>query len=185
MIPPTGEPLEWYSPLAHALQLGLTIEYVPLKDRDGEYRHDLKRIRLRPGMRPALERSVLAHEVAHAELAHTADGDRAAQEAEADNLAAERLIPHAAIVQLAQSSTLVAAARQLGVTSTLLGVYVYAHPELAEVAPEWAALAAQLAPAYDEHGRRHRAADWRRLNEQSKTIPCASRLHSGRPAVAQ
>lgn len=35
-------------------------------DRDGEYEHDLRVIRLRPGMARRLHRSVLAHECAHA-----------------------------------------------------------------------------------------------------------------------
>ena len=46
--------------------LGITIEYVELATRDGEYRHDLNRIRLRAGMTLRKERSVLAHELAHA-----------------------------------------------------------------------------------------------------------------------
>lgn len=50
--------------LAH--DMGITIEYKRVRGRDGEYRRDLNRIRLRPGMTERLERSVLAHELAHA-----------------------------------------------------------------------------------------------------------------------
>lgn len=46
--------------------LDVTIEYANLASRNGEYRHDLKRIRLRAGMTLRQERSVLAHELAHA-----------------------------------------------------------------------------------------------------------------------
>lgn len=46
--------------------LGVTIEYVDLARRDGEYRHDLKRIRLRTGMTMRKEVCALAHELAHA-----------------------------------------------------------------------------------------------------------------------
>lgn len=46
--------------------LGVTIEYVDLLTRDGEYRHDLKRIRLRSGMTMRKEICALAHELAHA-----------------------------------------------------------------------------------------------------------------------
>ncbi|RUQ07047.1 ImmA/IrrE family metallo-endopeptidase [Microbacterium sp. HSID17254] len=46
--------------------LGVTIEYAELVTRDGEYRHDLKRIRLRVGMTLRKETCALAHELAHA-----------------------------------------------------------------------------------------------------------------------
>lgn len=50
--------------------LGVTIEYTELSsDRDGEYEHDTRRIRLRPGMSARHHRSVLAHELAHAVFA--------------------------------------------------------------------------------------------------------------------
>lgn len=74
---------------------GITIEYAPLKNRDGEYRHDLKRIRLREGMSRRLERSILAHELGHAafEDAPTCFGPvKAKQERRADEWAALRLI---------------------------------------------------------------------------------------------
>lgn len=75
--------------------LGLQIEYAPLRSRDGEYRDDLKRIRLREDMTYRLERSILAHE-----LGHAAFGDvpskygpiHARQERRADEWAALRLI---------------------------------------------------------------------------------------------
>lgn len=50
----------------YADAFGLTVEYAPLRNRDGEYRDDLKRIRLREGMPIRLLRSVLAHELGHA-----------------------------------------------------------------------------------------------------------------------
>ena len=49
--------------------LGLSIEYKRIQGRDGEYRHDLALIRLRPGMTYRLERSILAHELGHAVFA--------------------------------------------------------------------------------------------------------------------
>ncbi|QIK64105.1 ImmA/IrrE family metallo-endopeptidase [Leucobacter viscericola] len=50
----------------YAEALGLTVEFAPLRDRNGEYRHDLKRIRLREGMPERLARWTLAHELGHA-----------------------------------------------------------------------------------------------------------------------
>jgi len=49
---------------------GVRIEYALLPpDRDGEYRHKHRTIRLRRGMSARLHRSVLAHELAHAVFA--------------------------------------------------------------------------------------------------------------------
>lgn len=81
-----------------AEQAGVTIEYARLReDRDGEYHHDRKLIRLRHGMSARLHRSVLAHE-----LAHAAFGDvpsqfgpvHAKQERRAEEWAGLRLIDH-------------------------------------------------------------------------------------------
>lgn len=78
--------------------LGVTVEYADLTDRNGEYRHDLKRIRLRRGMTLRLERSVLAHELAHAvfeDVPSRFGPVNAKQERRADEWAALRLItPH-------------------------------------------------------------------------------------------
>lgn len=49
-----------------AASLGVTIEYADLTARDGEYRHDLKRIRLRNGMTLRKDICALAHELCHA-----------------------------------------------------------------------------------------------------------------------
>jgi hypothetical protein len=47
--------------------LGVRVTIVDLPpDRDGEYEHGLRIVRLRPGMARRLHRSVLAHECAHA-----------------------------------------------------------------------------------------------------------------------
>lgn len=75
--------------------LGLRVEYANLRDNNGEYRDDLKRIRLREGMSERLTRWTLAHELGHAVF-----GDvpamhgpmKARQERRADEWAALRLI---------------------------------------------------------------------------------------------
>lgn len=75
--------------------LGVTIDYVELHMRDGEYRHDLRRIRLREGMTPRKERSVLAHELAHAiwgDVPSKFGPINARQERRADEWAALQLI---------------------------------------------------------------------------------------------
>jgi Zn-dependent peptidase ImmA (M78 family) len=78
-----------------AMALGVTVEWVSLANRDGEYRHDLKRIFLRAGMTLRMERSILAHELAHAvfEDVPSKHGPvNAKQERRADEWASLRLI---------------------------------------------------------------------------------------------
>ncbi len=104
---------------------GITIEYAPLKHRDGEYRHDLKRIRLREGMNYRLERSTLAHE-----LAHAAFGDQpskfgpvtAKQERRADEWAAWQLITLSTYREAEQlhNGHIPSMAHELGVISRLV-----------------------------------------------------------------
>ena len=74
---------------------GVTVEYAPLRNRDGEYRDDLKRIRLREGMSYRLARWVLAHELGHAAFGDVPSmfgPENARQERRADEWAALRLI---------------------------------------------------------------------------------------------
>lgn len=76
--------------------MGIAVEYTDLPhDRDGEYSHAKKRIRLQRGMATRLHRSVLAHECAHAVFADVPSRFgpvNAKQERRADEWAALRLI---------------------------------------------------------------------------------------------
>lgn len=76
--------------------LGVRIAYVELPaDRDGEYHHRRRLIRLQSGMARRLHRSVLAHECAHAVFADVPSKFgpvNAKQERRADEWAALRLI---------------------------------------------------------------------------------------------
>lgn len=83
-----------YDPHEHADQLGLTIAYQPLRTGYGLYVPGRDLILLRPRLKVAVERSVLAHEVAH----HLHEHRRASgmwtlrQERQADLTAAKNLI---------------------------------------------------------------------------------------------
>lgn len=83
-----------YDPFAHAEALGLRVEYQSLRTSHGLLIPDRGLILLRPRMRAATERSVLAHEIEH----HLRRHRRAfgvyelRQEREADAGAAARLI---------------------------------------------------------------------------------------------
>lgn len=76
--------------------LGVRIDYVDLPDdRDGEYDHSERVIRLQHGLSDRLHRSVLAHECAHAVFADVSSQFgpvNAKQERRADEWAALRLI---------------------------------------------------------------------------------------------
>lgn len=108
--------------------LGVTVEYVNLTTRNGEYRHDLKRISLREGMTLRQERSVLAHEVAHAvfeDVPSKFGPVNAKQERRADEWAALRLITPAAyrISEEHWDGHAAAIAYDLGVTTKLVTAF--------------------------------------------------------------
>ena len=76
--------------------LGIAVEYTDLpRDRDGEYLHDHSLIRLQRDMPTRLQRSVLAHECAHAVFADVLSmfgPVNRKQERRADEWAALRLV---------------------------------------------------------------------------------------------
>lgn len=76
-------------------QLDVVVEFAPLANRDGEYRDDLRRIRLREDMSERLMRWKFGHELGHAVHGHRPDmfgGTSARQEREANEWAARLLI---------------------------------------------------------------------------------------------
>lgn len=133
--------------------LGVTLEYsTQLRgDRDGEYVHQRRVVRLRPGMTARLHRSVLAHETAHAVFADepTFFGPvNAKQERRADEWAALRLITHEDYkrAELIHHGHVGAIAHDLGVVRSIVDAYqrvllrigdtVYVKPR--EGAGQWA-----------------------------------------------
>lgn len=76
--------------------LGVSVRYADLPDdRDGEYHHERRLVRLQTGMSHRLHRSVIAHECAHAYFGDVLSGDDIADdkmERRADIWAAVRLI---------------------------------------------------------------------------------------------
>jgi Zn-dependent peptidase ImmA (M78 family) len=79
-----------YDPHQHADDLGLTVIYRPLRTDNGLFIPDLDVIFLRPRMHKVLERSVLAHEIAHHVLAHRSTAPKF--EVQANRYAAAKLI---------------------------------------------------------------------------------------------
>lgn len=59
-----------YNPAKHLRQMGVRVDYVEGLADAGLYYHHERRVEIRVGLDPVTERSVLAHEAAHAELGH-------------------------------------------------------------------------------------------------------------------
>jgi len=113
-----------YDPRQHAADLGVPIVEYPLRADLGRYIPDLHTILIRPRMRAALERSVLAHEVVHAERRESQTGVALLDlrmERNADTTASLRLIEEDRLIDLMQWSPDAGRwAIELGVTADIL-----------------------------------------------------------------
>jgi Zn-dependent peptidase ImmA (M78 family) len=115
-----------YDPFAHAEQLGIEVQYHPLRASNGLWVPDHRVIFLQPRMRVIHERSILAHEVAHAALGHR--DDRPKHEVLADRAAAENLIDRDEILHLLNwTDDIAKVCLELQVTTKLFRVYVNVH----------------------------------------------------------
>lgn len=115
-----------YDPYQHADALGVEIVYGRLRASNGLWIPDFNTIVLQPRMRVIQERSVLAHEIAHADLGHR--DSRPKHEVLADRYAAEHLVDHDLFSELVEWTP--DAARlslELGVTTKLMQVYLNVH----------------------------------------------------------
>lgn len=115
-----------YDPHARAEELGIDLVYGRLRTSHALWVPDRRMIILRPRMRVIHERSILAHELGHAELGHR--DDRPKHEVLADRYAAENLIDAEHFAELVTWTP--DAARlslELGVTTKLMQVYLNVH----------------------------------------------------------
>ncbi|WP_413600803.1 ImmA/IrrE family metallo-endopeptidase [Curtobacterium sp. Curtsp57] len=113
-----------YDPRSHAAELGVPIVEYPLRADLGRYIPALRTILIRPRMRAALERSVLAHEIVHAERNECQTGVPLLDlrmERNADTTASLRLIEEDRLVDLMRWTPDPGRwAIELGVTADLL-----------------------------------------------------------------
>lgn len=79
-----------YDPWEHAERLGIQVIHRKLRTANGLWIPDARTILIHPGLRRIHERSVLTHEIGHADLGHR--DDRPKHELQADRFAARRLI---------------------------------------------------------------------------------------------
>jgi len=123
--------LTGYDPHQHAEELGLEVRYYPLKTCVGLYRADENAILIRPGLRAAVERSVLAHEIAHHLLGHSTPRVGAwarKQEIAADRMAAQALINPRELRDIARTTPDRGRwAVELGVSGDLLTAFLDTH----------------------------------------------------------
>jgi Zn-dependent peptidase ImmA (M78 family) len=113
-----------YVPRDHAAELGVPIIDYPLRADFGRYVPQLGAILIKPRMRAALERSVIAHELVHAERHECQTGVPLLDlrmERNADRVASLRLIDEDELLDLMRWSTDPGRwAIELGVTADLL-----------------------------------------------------------------
>lgn len=113
-----------YVPRDHAAELGVPIIDYPLRADFGRYVPQLGAILIKPRMRAALERSVIAHELVHAERQECQTGVPLLDlrmERNADRVASLRLIDEDELLDLMRWSTDPGRwAIELGVTADLL-----------------------------------------------------------------
>ena len=97
-----------YVPRQHAADLGVPIIDYPLRADFGRYVPQLGAILIKPRMRAALERSVIAHELVHAERHESATGVPLLDlrmERNADRVASLRLIDEDELLDLMRWTT--------------------------------------------------------------------------------
>lgn len=115
-----------YEPFRQAEELDIQVLYRPLRASNGMWVPDHRVIFLQPRMRVIHERSILAHELGHAMLGHR--DDRPKHEVMADRIAADNLIDHDELIDLAGwTDDLPKICLELQVTMKLLRVYLNVH----------------------------------------------------------
>lgn len=115
-----------YDPHERADQLGIALVYGRLRSCNALWVPDIRTILLQSRMRVIQERSILAHELGHAELGHR--DDRPKHEVMADRYAAENLIDHDRLLDVIRWTPDTARlSLELGVTTKLMQVYLNVH----------------------------------------------------------
>lgn len=124
-----------YCPTAHLKQMGVRIDYVDDLPDCGRFYLDERRVEIRTGLSPVLERSCLAHEAAHVEMRHHEQDlwcHQIQQERLASAMAGRQLINFHGFLRLktagAQEKEMAA---QLGVARVILRAYMWL------TAPAW------------------------------------------------
>ncbi|MBT2587990.1 ImmA/IrrE family metallo-endopeptidase [Arthrobacter sp. ISL-95] len=109
--------------------MGVKVEFIENLPEQGLYYHDERRAEIRLGMPPDKERSVLAHEAAHAELGHVWTDIwcvNAKMERTANAMAGRRLIDYHEMIRLQRAGLdEKAIGERLGVARVILRAYLW------------------------------------------------------------
>lgn len=128
-------PHRTYCPLAHLKQMGVRVDYVEGLEECGFFYRDERRVEVRAGLDPILERSVLAHEAAHVEFGHMPQDGwcwEQKQERMASAMAGRRLIDFHRFAKLAAGgASEKEMCADLGVARVILRAYMWLS------APAW------------------------------------------------
>jgi len=112
-----------YDPFEHATEMGIEIIHRRLTTANGLWVPDHRVVFLQPRMHRVHERSVLAHELVHAEFGDV--GREESQERRADRLAARRLIRRVDLHRATKISDDPGVwAMEIGVTEHLMSTYM-------------------------------------------------------------
>ncbi len=115
-----------YDPHQHADEMGIEIVYRRLRTANGLWIPEARTIFLQPRLHRVHERSVLAHELVHAEFGDV--GRSAFQERRADRIAARRLVQNDELRRAARLSDDPGAwALEIGVTDHMLDIFLRDH----------------------------------------------------------
>lgn len=115
-----------YDPHERADQLGIELVYGRLRASNALWIPDKRTIILQPRMKVIQERSLLAHELGHVELAHR--DDRPKHEVLADRYAAEHLVDADRVLELIDWAPNTAhLSLEVGVTTKLMQVWLNVH----------------------------------------------------------
>lgn len=128
-------PHRTYCPLTHLRQMGVRVDYVENLAECGYFYRDERRVEVRAGLDPVMERSVLAHEAAHVEFGHLPQEGfcwDAKQERLASAMAGRRLIDFHHFIRLqAAGVSEKDMCKELGVARVILRAYLWLS------APAW------------------------------------------------
>lgn len=109
--------------------MGVRVDFVEGLEEPGLYYHEERRVEIRLAMPPDLERSVLAHEAAHAELGHVWTDIwcvNAKMERTANAMAGRKLIDYHEMIRLQQAGfDEKAMCEKLGVARVILRAYLW------------------------------------------------------------
>jgi hypothetical protein len=115
-----------YDPYEHAAALGVRVIHRKLTTGTGLWVPDLNTVFIQERLRSVHDRSALAHELGHVDLAHR--DDRPKHEVMADRYAAEHMVDPDRLVDLMRWSPDPSRwAHELGVTTRLIRVYWNLH----------------------------------------------------------